>query len=211
MPGQLYSQYIHQLLFWYYSIGVSSMQERHKCFHFPVRSLSCQTLICMHVWYHVSQSCIYCVFIASIASGRLCAVSIHDYAVHVLHACLHYQLLSRQHSIFDGVCNKQCIVQSAAVVLLGFAMIQLLQNSDSCAKVKGFHKQDMTKPEDHGFIASRPRGEYNANQQMARLLHKSIVLRGKKAGVMVHYHPFDLLWFFVVVCASVAPLLGTQV
>ena len=44
----------------------------------------------------------------------------------------------------------------------------------------------MTKLEDYGFIASRPRGEYHANnQQMAKLLHKAIGLGGKKAGPMV--------------------------
>ena len=63
-----------------------------------------------------------------------------------------------------------------------------------CAKslyacVQGFPEKDITKLEDYGFIASRPRGEYHANnQQMAKLLHKAIGLGGKKAGPMVR-HP----------------------
>lgn len=56
--------------------------------------------------------------------------------------------------------------------------------------MQGFPEKDITKLEDYGFIASRPRGEYHANnQQMAKLLHKAIGLGGKKAGPMVHYHP----------------------
>ena len=51
---------------------------------------------------------------------------------------------------------------------------------------QGFPSKDMTKLEDYGFIASRPRGEYHANnQQMAKLLHKAIGLGGKKAAPMV--------------------------
>ena len=52
--------------------------------------------------------------------------------------------------------------------------------------VQGFPDKDITKLEDYGFIASRPRGEYHANnQQMAKLLHKAIGLGGKKAAPMV--------------------------
>lgn len=55
-----------------------------------------------------------------------------------------------------------------------------------CVCVKGFPEKDITKLEDYGFIASRPRGEYHANnQQMAKLLHKAIGLGGKKAAPMV--------------------------
>ncbi len=51
---------------------------------------------------------------------------------------------------------------------------------------QGFPSKDMTKLEDYGFVASRPRGEYHANnQQMAKLLHKAIGLGGKKAAPMV--------------------------
>lgn len=51
---------------------------------------------------------------------------------------------------------------------------------------QGFPEKDMTKLEDYGFVASRPRGEYHANnQQMAKLLHKAIGLGGKKAAPMV--------------------------
>lgn len=56
--------------------------------------------------------------------------------------------------------------------------------------MQGFPEKDITKLEDYGFIASRPRGEYHANnQQMAKLLHKAIGLGGKQAGPMVQYHP----------------------
>jgi len=51
---------------------------------------------------------------------------------------------------------------------------------------QGFPSKYMTKLEDYGFVASRPRGEYHANnQQMAKLLHKAIGLGGKKAAPMV--------------------------
>ena len=54
-----------------------------------------------------------------------------------------------------------------------------------CA-MQGFPDKDITKLEDYGFVASRPRGEYHANnQQMAKLLHKAIGLGGKKAAPMV--------------------------
>ena len=52
--------------------------------------------------------------------------------------------------------------------------------------MQGFPEKDITKLEDYGFVASRPRGEYHANnQQMAKLLHKAIGLGGKKAAPMV--------------------------
>ena len=44
----------------------------------------------------------------------------------------------------------------------------------------------MTKLDDYGFIASRPRGEYHSNnQQMAKLLHKAVGLGGKEAAPLV--------------------------
>ena len=49
--------------------------------------------------------------------------------------------------------------------------------------------QALTKLEDYGFIQSRPKGEYHANnQQMSKLLHKAIGLGGQvRAGVRVHF------------------------
>ena len=62
----------------------------------------------------------------------------------------------------------------------------LLSSQIVVQMVQGFPDKDMTKLEDYGFIASRPRGEYHANnQQMAKLLHKAIGLGGKKAAPMV--------------------------
>ena len=44
----------------------------------------------------------------------------------------------------------------------------------------------MTKLEDFGFIQSRPRGEYHANnQQMSKLLHQAIGLGGKGSAPQV--------------------------
>ena len=44
----------------------------------------------------------------------------------------------------------------------------------------------MNKLEDYGFIQSRPRGEYHANnQQMSKLLHKAIGLGNKGAAPQV--------------------------
>lgn len=45
--------------------------------------------------------------------------------------------------------------------------------------VKGFPEVEMKKLEDYGYIQSRPKGEYHANNQtMAKLLHKAIGLGG---------------------------------
>ena len=44
----------------------------------------------------------------------------------------------------------------------------------------------MNKLEDFGFIQSRPKGEYHANnQQMSKLLHKAIGLGNKGAAPQV--------------------------
>lgn len=44
----------------------------------------------------------------------------------------------------------------------------------------------MSKLEDYGFIQSRPKGEYHANnQQMSKLLHKAVGLGGKGAAPQV--------------------------
>lgn len=45
---------------------------------------------------------------------------------------------------------------------------------------KGFPNVELKKLEDYGYIQSRPKGEYHANNQtMAKLLHKAIGLGGK--------------------------------
>lgn len=56
----------------------------------------------------------------------------------------------------------------------------------SCIWVQGFPEKAVNKLEDFGFIQSRPKGEYHANnQQMAKLLHKAIGLGNKGAAPQV--------------------------
>jgi hypothetical protein len=48
--------------------------------------------------------------------------------------------------------------------------------------------QALTKLEDYGFIASKPKGEYHANNQaMSKLLHKAIGLGGKEGAGQVRW------------------------
>lgn len=55
-----------------------------------------------------------------------------------------------------------------------------------CIWVQGFPEKAVNKLEDFGFIQSRPKGEYHANnQQMAKLLHKAIGLGNKGAAPQV--------------------------
>lgn len=52
---------------------------------------------------------------------------------------------------------------------------------------QGFPEKAMNKLEDFGFIQSRPKGEYHANnQQMSKLLHKAIGLGNKGAAPQVN-------------------------
>ena len=52
--------------------------------------------------------------------------------------------------------------------------------------VQAFPEKAMSKLEDYGFIQSRPKGEYHANnQQMSKLLHKAVGLGGKGAAPQV--------------------------
>lgn len=52
-----------------------------------------------------------------------------------------------------------------------------LQREAESFWVKGFPEKALTKLEDFGFIQSKPKGEFHANNQtMAKLLHKSIGL-----------------------------------
>ena len=58
--------------------------------------------------------------------------------------------------------------------------------------LQGFPEKAMNKLEDFGFIQSRPKGEYHANnQQMSKLLHKAIGLGNKGAApqVLAQAHP----------------------
>ncbi len=56
---------------------------------------------------------------------------------------------------------------------------------------KGFPETDLTKLDDYGFIQSRPKGEYHANNQaMAKLLHKAIGMGGKGIGPQEAYDAY---------------------
>lgn len=56
---------------------------------------------------------------------------------------------------------------------------------------KGFADKAPSKLDDYGFIQSRPKGEYHANNQtMAKLLHKAIGLGGKGAGAQEAYDAY---------------------
>ncbi len=53
-------------------------------------------------------------------------------------------------------------------------------------RVQGFPEKTLSKLEDYGFIQSRPKGEYHANnQQMSKLLHKAIGLGDRGAAPQV--------------------------
>ena len=55
--------------------------------------------------------------------------------------------------------------------------------------VQAFPEKAMSKLEDYGFIQSRPKGEYHANnQQMSKLLHKAVGLGGKGAAPQASPH-----------------------
>ena len=61
----------------------------------------------------------------------------------------------------------------------------------SVPALQGFPEKAMNKLEDFGFIQSRPRGEYHANnQQMSKLLHKAIGLGNKGAAPQVLRHAY---------------------
>ncbi len=63
--------------------------------------------------------------------------------------------------------------------------------------VQGFPEKAMNKLEDFGFIQSRPKGEYHANnQQMSKLLHKAIGLGNKGAAPQVTSLHLWHLWNF---------------
>jgi hypothetical protein len=53
-------------------------------------------------------------------------------------------------------------------------------------RAQGFPEKTLSKLEDYGFIQSRPKGEYHANnQQMSKLLHKAIGLGDRGAAPQV--------------------------
>eukprot|EP00200_Dunaliella_tertiolecta_P000313 CAMPEP_0202365904 /NCGR_PEP_ID=MMETSP1126-20121109/16736_1 /ASSEMBLY_ACC=CAM_ASM_000457 /TAXON_ID=3047 /ORGANISM="Dunaliella tertiolecta, Strain CCMP1320" /LENGTH=1645 /DNA_ID=CAMNT_0048960861 /DNA_START=31 /DNA_END=4971 /DNA_ORIENTATION=+ len=71
-----------------------------------------------------------------------------------------------------------------SVSRIGGMSLADLQREAESFWVKGFPEKPLTKLEDYGFIQSKPRGEYHANNQtMAKLLHKAIGLgKGSQAN-----------------------------
>ncbi|KAF5828828.1 hypothetical protein DUNSADRAFT_16998 [Dunaliella salina] len=71
-----------------------------------------------------------------------------------------------------------------SVSRIGGMSLADLQREAESFWVKGFPEKPLTKLEDYGFIQSKPRGEYHANNQaMAKLLHKAIGLgKGSEAN-----------------------------
>jgi glutamate synthase (ferredoxin) len=91
-------------------------------------------------------------------------------------------LLSCYHGaqIFEAYGLGRQIVDLAftgSVSRIGGLSLNDLQREAESSWAKGFPQAAMTKLDDYGFIQSRPKGEYHANNQtMAKLLHKAIGL-----------------------------------
>ena len=59
---------------------------------------------------------------------------------------------------------------------------------------QGFPEKASTKLEDYGYIQSRPKGEYHANnQQMAKLLHKAVQLGDNGPGNKVRHVGINIM------------------
>ncbi|KAI8464547.1 MAG: ferredoxin-dependent glutamate synthase [Monoraphidium minutum] len=97
-------------------------------------------------------------------------------------------LLSCYHGaqIFEAYGLGRAVVDVAftgSVSRIGGLDMADLQREVEAAWAKGFPQAAMTKLDDYGFIQSRPKGEYHANNQaMAKLLHKSIGLSAGSAA-----------------------------
>ena len=75
-----------------------------------------------------------------------------------------------------------------------YKIVEGMQHSTEQAAVchQGFPEKAMNKLEDFGFIQSRPRGEYHANnQQMSKLLHKAVGLGNKGAAPQEAYAAYQ--------------------
>ncbi|DBA68490.1 TPA: Ferredoxin-dependent glutamate synthase 1, chloroplastic/mitochondrial [Trebouxia sp. C0005] len=142
-----------------------------------------------------------------IKSGKLADISVEDTQRNYKRALekgvlkilskMGISLLSCYHGaqIFEIYGLGDEIVDTAfrgSVSRIGGLSFDDLQKEVESFWIKGFPSKDMTKLEDYGFVASRPRGEYHANnQQMAKLLHKAIGLGGKKAAPMEAYQAYE--------------------
>ncbi|KIY94837.1 glutamate synthase (ferredoxin) [Monoraphidium neglectum] len=106
-------------------------------------------------------------------------------------------LLSCYHGaqIFEAYGLGRSIVDVAftgSVSRIGGLDMGDLQREVESAWVKGFPQQAMTKLDDYGFIQSRNKGEYHANNQaMAKLLHKSIGLSSGSAADPSSYDAYQ--------------------
>jgi len=70
-----------------------------------------------------------------------------------------------------------------SVSRIGGMSLEDIQKETETFWTKGFPEKAMTKLADYGYIQSRPKGEYHANNQaMSKLLHKSIGLGGQGAA-----------------------------
>ncbi|EFN57991.1 hypothetical protein CHLNCDRAFT_142154 [Chlorella variabilis] len=94
-------------------------------------------------------------------------------------------LLSCYHGaqIFEAYGLGREVVDTAfvgSVSRIGGMSLADIQRETEAFWAKGFPDKALTKLDDYGFIQSRPKGEYHANNQaMSKLLHKAIGLGGK--------------------------------
>jgi glutamate synthase (ferredoxin) len=93
-------------------------------------------------------------------------------------------LLSCYHGaqIFEVYGLGQDVIDTAfrgSVSRIGGLDFAEVQRETEAFWTKGFPDKSMSKLEDYGFIQSKPRGEYHANNQvMSKLLHKAVGLGG---------------------------------
>ena len=85
-----------------------------------------------------------------------------------------------------NICYFPCSVSCMSHISVWLAWC----TTQTALSLQGFPEKAMNKLEDFGFIQSRPRGEYHANnQQMSKLLHKAIGLGNKGAAPQVGIPP----------------------
>jgi glutamate synthase (ferredoxin) len=78
-----------------------------------------------------------------------------------------------------------------SVSRIGGMSLADIQRETEAFWAKGFPDKALTKLDDYGFIQSRPKGEYHANNQaMAKLLHKAIGLGGQGTAGQAAYDAY---------------------
>jgi glutamate synthase (ferredoxin) len=104
-------------------------------------------------------------------------------------SCYHGAQIFEIYGLGDDVVDAAF---KGSVSRIGGMTLDDLQKEAESHWVKGFPDKEMKKLEDYGFIASRPRGEYHANnQQMSKLLHKAVGLGGKGAAPLEAYEAYE--------------------